>query len=403
MISQQSKHDGYGLSLMRWGRRFRRPFFALLGSTILVATLGLTTDARADEVSDKRAQAEAIAAKIKHLDREIERAAEAANGAQVELDGINQQIADSQAKVEAAEQERAARNDQLKSYAVDAYVRGTPSDLADSQVGMDLNTVGQRQGYLAAASTTQQQLVDQLRASQQDLEIQVGELNKSKAAAEAKTQQLQDQKSRAQAAVSEQNALYDKAQGELQHLVAQAQARESERQAAAARARQAAQPPPAVSGGSGPTVKGGVDAVIAEAKRQLGKPYEWGADGPESFDCSGFTQWAWHAGGVNLPHYSGSQYSSTTHISMSAIQPGDLIFYEDPGSHVALYIGNGTIIHSPNSRSVVRYDSLYYWDTAMMGSAPNAEQRSSECASNDAGNRQTPRASDRYGVAAMTA
>jgi cell wall-associated NlpC family hydrolase len=110
--------------------------------------------------------------------------------------------------------------------------------------------------------------------------------------------------------------------------------------------------------------------VIAEAKRQLGKPYVWGADGPDSFDCSGFTQWSWKAGGVNLPHFSGAQYSSTTHVSMSAIQPGDLIFYESPSSHVALYIGNGTIIHAPNSRSVVRYDSLYYWDTWMAASRP---------------------------------
>lgn len=358
---------------MRWGLRFHRPFIALVTLTTVVATLVLPTDARADEVSDKRARAVAIATKIKQLDREIEKAAEAANGAQYELDQINQQIADSQAKVAAAEQERATRNDQLKSYAVDAYVHGTPSNLAESEVGADLNTIGQRQGYLAAASTNQQQLVDQLRASQEDLEIQVGELNKSKGAAEAKTQQLQDQKAKAQAAVSEQNELYDTAQGELQTLVAQAQAQEAERQAAATRTRQAANPPPTVSvggGGSGPTVRGGVDAVIEEAKRQLGKPYVWGGAGPDSFDCSGFTQWAWKAGGVNLPHYSGAQYSATTHVSMSAIQPGDLIFYENPGSHVALYLGNGQIIHSPNSRSVVRYDSLYYWDTAMMASRP---------------------------------
>lgn len=358
---------------MRRGLRFRRLLVALVGLTILVTMLVLPTDARADEVSDKRAQAEAIAAKIKQLDHEIEKAAEAANGAQLELDQINQQITDSQAQVAAAEQERAARNDQLKSYAIDAYVHGTPSNLAESSVGADLTTIGQRQGYLAAASTNQQQLVDQLRASQQDLEVKVGELNKAKGAAETKTNQLQDQKARAQAAVNEQDQLYTKAQGELQQLVAQAQAREADRQAAAARARQAAKPPPpvvVVGGGSGPTVRGGVDGVIAEAKRQLGKPYVWGAAGPDAFDCSGFTQWAWKAGGVNLPHYSGAQYSSTTHIPLSAIQPGDLIFYEDPGSHVALYIGNGTIIHSPNSRSSVRYDSLYYWDTAMMASRP---------------------------------
>ena len=69
---------------------------------------------------------------------------------------------------------------------------------------------------------------------------------------------------------------------------------------------------------------------------------------------------AWRAGGVSLPHYSGAQYSSTTHIPMSAIQPGDLIFYESPSQHVALYIGGGQIIHAPHPGGVVEYASLYY-------------------------------------------
>jgi cell wall-associated NlpC family hydrolase len=55
---------------------------------------------------------------------------------------------------------------------------------------------------------------------------------------------------------------------------------------------------------------------------------------------------------------------------MSAIQPGDLIFYESPGQHVALYIGGGQIIHAPKPGTVVQYDSLYYWNTAMMASRP---------------------------------
>ena len=353
--------------------RIRRPIVALVGLTILVTTLVLPTDARADEVSDKRAQAEAIAAKISQLDHDIEKAAEAANGAQVELDQINQQIADSQARVAAAEQERAGRNDQLKSYAVDAYVHGTPSNLAESSAGADLLTMGQRQGYLAAASSTQQQLVDQLRASQEDLAAKVDELNKAKGAAETKTKQLNDQKAAAQAAVSEQKQLYANAQGELQQLVAQAQARETERQAAAARAKQAANPPPPVSvggGGSGPTVRGGVDAVIAEARKQVGKPYVWGAAGPGSFDCSGLTLWAWRAAGVNLPHFSGAQYSATTHVPLSQIQPGDLIFYESPNQHVALYIGGGQIIQAINSSRPVEYNSLYFWDTTMYASRP---------------------------------
>jgi cell wall-associated NlpC family hydrolase len=73
--------------------------------------------------------------------------------------------------------------------------------------------------------------------------------------------------------------------------------------------------------------------------------------------------WAWAHGGVSLPHNSVMQWNSTTRVPMSAIQPGDLIFYGQPQiHHVALYIGNGTIIHSPGAGQVVRYDSVYYWD-----------------------------------------
>ena len=354
---------------MCWGSDVRRLFLAALALTILVAALVLPTDARADQIGDKRAQAEAIAAKISTLNRAIEKAAEAANGAQVELDQINGDIAGAQARVAAAEAQRATRSDQMKSYAVDAYVHGTPSNSASP--GEDLGVLAQQQGYLAAAASKQQQVVDELRASQQDIAVQVGELNKAKGAAEAKTKQLRDKKAAALAAVNEQNDLYAKAQGELAGLVAQAQARDAERQAAAARTRQSRRGSTLASfSGPAPAVRGGVSAVIAEAKRQLGNPYVWGAAGPDSFDCSGLTMWAWRAGGVNLPHFSGAQYSATRHIPLSAIQPGDLVFYESPSEHVALYVGNGTIIHAPNPRSVVRYDSLYYWDTTILVSRP---------------------------------
>jgi cell wall-associated NlpC family hydrolase len=98
---------------------------------------------------------------------------------------------------------------------------------------------------------------------------------------------------------------------------------------------------------------------VAEARRQLGKPYHFGAAGPDSFDCSGLTMWAWRAAGVSLPHYSGAQYNATTHIPLNELQPGDLVFFYSDLSHVGIYVGGGQMIHAPQTGDVVRYASIF--------------------------------------------
>lgn len=97
--------------------------------------------------------------------------------------------------------------------------------------------------------------------------------------------------------------------------------------------------------------------AIAFAKAQIGKPYRWGGTGPDAYDCSGLTGAAWKAAGVSLPRTSQQQYASGNKIPISQAQPGDLVFYGSL-THVALYIGNGTVIHAPNSSVPVQYASL---------------------------------------------
>jgi cell wall-associated NlpC family hydrolase len=114
-------------------------------------------------------------------------------------------------------------------------------------------------------------------------------------------------------------------------------------------------PPPASSGAS---------AAVSFARAQIGEPYVWAADGPDSWDCSGLTMRAWEAGGKYLPHYSVAQYEQSTPIASSQLRPGDLVFWGDsPGSiyHVAIYSGNGMIIHAPRTGRDVEEVSMYYW------------------------------------------
>ena len=108
----------------------------------------------------------------------------------------------------------------------------------------------------------------------------------------------------------------------------------------------------------------GAALAIEYALAQIGKPYQWGANGPDSFDCSGLTQMAWQAGGVSLPHWSVGQYAQALKIPASQLRPGDLIFFGDqPGDagsihHVGLYVGGGRMIEAPHTGALVREVSV---------------------------------------------
>ncbi len=98
---------------------------------------------------------------------------------------------------------------------------------------------------------------------------------------------------------------------------------------------------------TGPTTTQAGKAV-AFAYAQLGKPYQWGATGPATYDCSGLVQAAWAAAGVAIPRVTYDQWSALPHIATSAIEPGDLLFYDGVG-HVAMYVGDGYIIDAPQT------------------------------------------------------
>ncbi|MEU6575035.1 NlpC/P60 family protein [Streptomyces sp. NPDC046805] len=108
--------------------------------------------------------------------------------------------------------------------------------------------------------------------------------------------------------------------------------------------------------------------TIAFARAQIGKPYVWGATGPDSFDCSGLTQAAWRSAGVSLPRTTWDQVNVGTTVSLADARPGDLIFFYDDISHVGIYIGNGMMIHAPKPGAYVREESIYYGGSSIIHS-----------------------------------
>ncbi len=122
---------------------------------------------------------------------------------------------------------------------------------------------------------------------------------------------------------------------------------------------------------TGPTNTPGEKAV-AFAYAQLGKPYVWGATGPDSYDCSGLVQAAWAAAGVAIPRTTYDQYASLPHVPMSSLQLGDLVFFDALG-HVGIYIGGGNIIDAPQSGEdveIISLSSAWYAQTVVGAARP---------------------------------
>ncbi len=374
-------------------RIFHRHAWRLLAALVavgLVAGAALPS-ASADAVSDKRAQAQALSNQIDALGRKESALAEQYDAAVIAAQSTATKVSQQQAAVVAADASASKAKGAIQADAVDAYVHGgTLASLASRNGG-----VAQADGgllaneYVNTLAATQSDNLDAYHnaaATARIAAVQLQDLQKQQSAAAATTNSARNATVAAQ---SQLQSTLGQVKGELQTLVDQA---EAAKQAAAAQAAQQAQltrqaqaqaqaqaqsvsfSAPSGVGGAAPAaaaaasvslaavpVGAGAAEAVAAAKSRLGLPYVWGAAGPGAFDCSGLIMWAWGQAGVSLPHFSGAQYASTTHISMSQLQPGDLVFPNDPGDHVAMYIGGGQIIEAPHSGDVVHIVPMYSW------------------------------------------
>ena len=391
--------------------KFRRHAGRLTATFALVAaTTGLIAPhASADQLSNLRAKAQADAAKIDTLGRQ-----EAALSEQFDAANLAQQAAAnkvSAAAAQAAAADAAANTAKagLRQEAVDAYTRGGTSGLTSaSNTLANANNSLLRAEYVDSLATHQNDAVDRYHLASLQAEAAKAQLSSAEADASQQAKNLASSRASVQADSAQLNGIYQQDQGQIAQMVAQIQAQQAAAEAAAAQqaaarqvaAQQAASQQQAAnqqaaahtassrssastsrssastSGGSGggggggggggysipnnpaPPVGAGASGAVAAAETRLGDPYVYGAAGPSTFDCSGLVMWAYAQVGINLPHYSGAQFADGTHISMSQLAPGDLVFPSDPGQHVAMYIGGGQIIEAPYTGAVVHIVAL---------------------------------------------
>ncbi|MQA87439.1 MAG: NlpC/P60 family protein [Streptosporangiales bacterium] len=109
--------------------------------------------------------------------------------------------------------------------------------------------------------------------------------------------------------------------------------------------------------------KGKAAEAVRQALSQLGKPYQWGGAGPDSYDCSGLMMWAYRNVGISLPHYTGAQYGAGPKVPRDQLQPGDILFFYPDLGHNGMYMGNGKMVHAPRTGKNVEVVDLapYYW------------------------------------------
>jgi cell wall-associated NlpC family hydrolase len=196
--------------------------------------------------------------------------------------------------------------------------------------------------------------VDRVAAQQADLQSQITEYqaqyDRLSAEEQERARQLAEQHAAQVAAAASRPSAASTDTG----IDRSAPAASRDTRAAAAAPVQAAAPAAASVGAGSSAAQSAVGAALA----QRGKPYVWAAAGPGSFDCSGLVQYAYKAAGVSLPHSSRSQASMGRAVSRAELQPGDLIAFYSPVSHIGIYIGNGQMVHAPTSGDVVKVASI---------------------------------------------
>jgi cell wall-associated NlpC family hydrolase len=328
----------------------------------------LSQTATAAPSTDDKPSLEEVEKKVDDLYRQAESATEKYNSAKEktatqrkEVDTLLDDVAQRTQKLNEAREE-------LGSFAAAQYRTGasapdtatflladTPQDYFDQTQLMGRMTDRQKgavDDYISAQSATMKKRqeatksLETLTDSQADLKTAKATVQRKLSAARELLSQLTAEEKARLAAIEKKQR--EEAARKAAELAQQQKAAEQ----TAATEQEASTPDSSAPADSSYATK--ADKALAFARAQVGKPYVWGATGPDSYDCSGLTQAAWNAAGITLPRTTYDQVNFGTTVSLSQAQPGDLVFFYDDVSHVGMYIGNGMMIHAPKPGAYVR-------------------------------------------------
>ena len=352
----------------------------LVGFALLLPAL-VGVPASADELSDKRKEAAELERELEADGARVSQAAERYNRAQLELDEVRSTLERAKTDLARADERMRAARGLLAQAAVHAYVSGGGGSFFAHLARSDNDNLVLRQQYLRFTAADQRSVLGQLKVAREDFTAVQARLSKEEKEAASAAAAANAARRAALEAENAQRANLGRVKGEIGRLVAAETARRQAAEAARAPALRATPTTPPKPGakaapaaqkatGPPPPVSGGAAAAVATAKAQIGKPYRWGGEGPDSFDCSGLVLYAWRAGGVRLPHSALAQYHETTRVPLSAIQPGDILFFGPSVSgihHNAIYVGDNQMVEASQTGTPVRYRAMGRSDLVGVG------------------------------------
>jgi hypothetical protein len=307
---------------------------AALASLALAASIGLSLSAPTSP-AQAEPDIDTVRDRVERLYHQAEQASERYNDARLELTELNKEV-------DSLEADQSRQGDALE---------GVRSDVRDAIIQRyqsgGLGPTGEllasdSEGFLDQLSTLS--TIDGLQDSlltDYDNELEAYGIRKDQ------TEKRRDDIADLEAKLAKEKETADSKLEEAEELLSRLE--EEEREAILSRDGGMRAPDAASVSASGRAA-----VAVKYALAQVGDSYVFGAAGPDAFDCSGLTMMAWGQAGVGLPHSSSAQYGSGARVSQSELQPGDLVFYYSPISHVGIYIGNGMIVHAANPSSGVR-------------------------------------------------
>jgi cell wall-associated NlpC family hydrolase len=269
----------------------------------------------------------------------VERAANELTLIDAQVHEAEQTVAEQQAAALAAARAAAAANAAMKAYeprlraiAQTGYTGTTQSRVAAFLTSTSASDLVQKVATLDMLASHTNSIISEAAAAQDVAEAAQAEADQAATTAKAGLAELEGQQAELQQRITDYEAVFARLTAAEQTVVTTALAGPTLDAPSAAEL-------PLVPGTAAAT-------AITTALGQVGEPYVWGSSGPNGFDCSGLTSYAYAAAGLSLPRTSRSQAGAGQQVGRSELQPGDLVFFYDPISHVGLYIGNGMMVHA---------------------------------------------------------